>query len=169
MKMKNCILFLVLVFELLLMSSFFEVFTFFGSSPALILVTLMVYAMFYKKEKTIIMALVIGMLADFLYGPCFGISTITYGLIVLVITNVIRFFNRQSVLSGVFFMITSLVAFHSTTYFLLFVFGKAMPFMIYLRQINIQYIIINLLFMFLIRWGFLKLTENKIDYSDYPI
>lgn len=168
MIMKNLILFLVLCLELFLASSFFEIFTFYGSSPALILITLMIYAMFYKKEETLIMALVIGILSDFLYGACFGINTIVYGGIVLVITHVVRFFNHQSLLSAVFFLLGTLITFHTLTYLLLLIFGKAIPFMIYLRQINIQYIIINLFIMFLIRLGFFKLMKNNSEYSNYP-
>lgn len=158
--MKYAILFLILMVELILSSTVFQFFTFFGSAPEVLIITIMLYSMIFEKKEVIILALTIGILSDVLYGPYLGVNTIAFGLIAIIIPWVSAKFSRQSVLTSILNLILTLIIYHCVVYFLLLLFQGAMPLMIYLRLFNLGYIIINLIFMFLLRFFILKLSQH---------
>lgn len=164
--MKYVILFFILVVELILSGTVFQVITVFGSTPEILLITIMLYSMIFKREEAIILALVIGILADVLYGPYLGINTIAFGLIALIVSWLSAYFSRQSIFTSILCLIVTLIGYYVMAYFLTLLFQDAMPLMIYLRRFNLKYLIINITVMLIIRYFMVKLTEYQAFSSD---
>lgn len=164
--MKYVILFFILMVELILSGTVFQVITVFGSTPEILLITIMLYSMIFKREEAIILALVIGILADVLYGPYLGINTIAFGLIALIVSWLSANFSRQSIFTSILCLIVTLIGYYVMAYFLTLLFQGAMPLMIYLRRFNLKYLIINITVMLIIRYFMVKLTEYQAFSSD---
>ncbi|MGL4606894.1 MAG: rod shape-determining protein MreD [Eubacteriaceae bacterium] len=162
--MKSCLLFLILLLELFLSGSFFKIFTFFGGSPNLVLITLVIYGMFYKKRDVIIMAMGIGFLTDLIFSLDLGVSTVSYLVIVYSITMLKNKFNYNGIFTAFLFLFVSIMVYHGIIYLFFILGGWEVPIQVYLRQINLQYIIINLLFMVIIRFIYIKFIRNE-DYE----
>ena len=164
--MKYAILFLILSVELIFSSTVLQVFSFFGSEPEVLLITIMLYSMIFQKKEAIVLALAIGMLSDILYGPALGINTIGFGFIAGIISFMSEYFSRHSIGISIFSLIATVAIYYCVVYLLLLLFQDAMPLMIYLRRFNIQYVIINFIFMFILRYLLLKLSQHPAFTSD---
>ncbi|HEY5557468.1 rod shape-determining protein MreD [Acetobacterium sp.] len=164
--MRYAILFLILVIELIFSSTVLQIFSFFGSAPEVLLITIMLYSMIFQKKEAIILALAIGVLSDILYGPSLGVNTIAFGLIACIISWMSGQFSRHSIITSILSLIVTVILYYSVIYLLLLLFQNAMPLMIYLRRFNLQYFIINLVFMFVLRYFILKLSQHPAFTSD---
>lgn len=164
--MKYFILFLILMVELIFSSTVLQAFSFFGSTPEILLITVMLYSMILQKKEAIILALAIGVLADILYGPSLGVNTIAFGLIACIISWMSAHFSQYSIVTSILSLIASVILYYGIVYILLLLFQDAMPWMIYLRRFNLQYLIINLVFMFVLRYFILKLSQHPVFTSD---
>lgn len=164
--MKYAILFLILITELIFSSTVLQVFSFFGRAPEVLLITILIYSMIFQKKEAIILAFAIGVLSDILYGPSLGVNTIAFGLVACIISWMSGHFSRHSIITSIFSLIVAVIFYYSIVYLLLLLFQDAMPLMIYLRRFNLQYIIINLVFMFLLRYFIFKLSQHPAFTSD---
>ncbi|MGV8905029.1 MAG: rod shape-determining protein MreD [Acetobacterium sp.] len=164
--MKYVILFLILCVELIFSSTVLQVFSFFGSTPDVLLITIMLYSIIFQKRDAIILALAIGILSDILYGPAIGVNIIAFGFIAGIIAWLAEHFSRHSIGTSLLSLIATVLIYYCIVYVLLLLFQDAMPLMIYLRRFNIQYLIINCAFMFLLRYLLLKLSQHPAFTSD---
>ena len=164
--MRYAILFLIVVIELIFSSTVLQIFSFFGSAPEVLLITIMLYSMIFQKKEAIILALAIGVLSDILYGPSLGVNTIAFGLIACVISWMSGHLSRHSIITSILCLIVTVILYYSVIYLLLLLFQNAMPLMIYLRRFNLQYFIINLVIMFVLRYFILKLSQHPAFTSD---
>ena len=88
--MKNKILFhmfLVLIFILVLFIQVFVISgnTLFGMKPNVLLISVIVFTTFLGLYKGSIYSLILGVFCDFLYGSSFGVFTISYTLVAIII------------------------------------------------------------------------------------
>jgi len=164
--MKYSVLFLILIVELIFSSTVLQLFSFFGSAPEILLITIMLYSIIFPGKEGIFLAVVIGVLSDILYGPYLGVNTIAFALIAIITYWVSAKFSQQSILTSILCLFLALTIYNGIIYFLLVMFQGAMPWMIYLRRFNLQYLIINLIVMFILRYFILKLSQHPAFNSD---
>jgi len=110
--------------------------------------------------------LAIGLLSDILYGSAIGVNIIAFGFIACFISWMSEHFSRHSIVTSILNLIATVLIYYGIVYLLLLLFQDAMPLMIYLRQFNIQYFIVNFVFMFLLRYLLLNLSQHPAFTSD---
>jgi len=164
--MKYAVLFLILIVELIFSSTVLQFFSFLGSAPEMLLITIMLYSIIFRGKEGLVLAVTIGVLSDILYGPYLGVNTIAFALVAIIIYWVSSKFSQQSVLTSILCLVLALTVYNGLIYFLLLIFQGAMPWMIYLRRFSPQYLIINLIVMFILRYFILKLSQHPDFSSD---
>ncbi len=132
----------------------------------MLLITIMLYSIIFRGKEGLVLAVIIGILSDILYGPFIGVNTIAFSLVAVSIYWVSSKFSQQSILTSVLCLALTLIIYNGLVYILLLLFQGGIPWMIYLRRFNLQYLIINLIVMLIMRYFILKLSQHPDFTSD---
>lgn len=119
--MKNKIIFfifLVLIFILILFVQVFVISgnTLFGMKPNVLLISVIVFTTFLGLYKGSIYALVLGIFCDFLYGSNFGVFTISYTIVAIIIGLISSNYRNESKLALIIMTLIGTALFETTQF-----------------------------------------------------
>lgn len=90
---------IIFVAAYLLQTTFAGYIAIFGIKPDLILAALICFGAFHGKEKGALMAVVMGIVVDLLFGKIFGVNTLMYLYIVVAASVIFEYLFEHNVLT----------------------------------------------------------------------
>lgn len=107
----------------LLQSTVMNHFKLFGTSPNLVLCSVLFLSFLYEGYYGILVGLVFGLIQDLSFSPLIGPSSIAYMLVALFLTGIRHFLYRDSVLNLVIASAAGTVAYYGIAFAIFAIFG----------------------------------------------
>lgn len=157
MNLKILILSLILLAELILESTVFHFVNIGGIYPDLVLITITAFSIIYGRKYSYIFGLIIGLLADILFGQVIGVHAISYILCAYIIGSLSSNIIKENILTAILFYPLSVIIYHLSYYFILYLLRVDTTG--YGNILNILYWIVNFIFILIIYPLILKLAN----------
>ena len=158
--MRTIGILLILLFGLILQSTFFQFINIGGHYPDLVLMTLLVIGVFYEKEESWKYGLIIGVLKDVLFGGVFGMFGLTYLTTVLTVSYLGASVFKENVIAPLLMFPVGVVLSNGMLFLLRYFTGLPTALDLYLETWTIGYWMMNLAGLVLIYVIFKQLRQR---------
>ncbi|MFZ7120536.1 MAG: rod shape-determining protein MreD [Eubacteriaceae bacterium] len=160
--MKTLVLSFILLIELIFQGTVFQYFNLNNYYPDLVLITLVSFSIIFEKEYAYKLGLIIGILADIIYGNVFGLHTLVYLVTTYVISLMSSNIFKENLLIPVIMFPLGALLNGSMNYLLHYLLRIDIDFWDYISKYRHEYWIVNILGVIIIYMLTLKFIKAKL-------
>ncbi|MBF7096577.1 rod shape-determining protein MreD [Alkalibacter mobilis] len=135
---------LVLIMELVLQATFFQFFNINGHSPDFVLVTLIVIGIYFEKEESWKYGLIIGILKDVFFGIVFGVYSLLYFVVVIIISWIGKSMFKESLVAPLILFPVGILVSNLLLFLINYLLGKGIAFSEFVAARGPVYLAVNL-------------------------